>query len=97
MGIYVFEPEVLEFIRRGERLDLPDLIVKLLDAGWLVAAYPFDGFWLDIGRHADYETAIDTFTSIRDELLRPHRWWTADRAAAPVSAELRRRGGARRR
>ncbi len=33
MGIYVFEPRVLEYIPVGEYLDFPDLILKLIGNG----------------------------------------------------------------
>ena len=55
MGVYVFEPNALELIEPGVRLDLPELILRLIERGEDVAGYPFDGYWLDIGRHSDYE------------------------------------------
>ena len=71
MGVYVFEPEALEYVTPGEPLDIPALINRLLDAGLPVAGYPFDGYWLDIGRHSDYQQAIDDFEKIREQLLAP--------------------------
>lgn len=58
-GIYCFRPEVLRHVERGVRLDLPDLIRRLMAVGEQVRAYRFDGYWLDIGRSEDYETALD--------------------------------------
>jgi len=60
-GIYLFEPSVLEFIPRGKKLDLPDLISMLTGSGHKVNVYPFEGYWLDIGRPDDYEKAIEEF------------------------------------
>jgi NDP-sugar pyrophosphorylase family protein len=57
MGIYALEPEVLGHIPAGQFFDFPDLVKALLDAGQPVGALPFDDFWLDIGRHEDYEQA----------------------------------------
>jgi NDP-sugar pyrophosphorylase family protein len=71
MGVYAFDPETLDYIEPGERLDLPDLILRMLDDGRPVAAYPFDGYWLDIGRHTDYQQALDDFAEIRPHLLTP--------------------------
>jgi NDP-sugar pyrophosphorylase family protein len=68
-GIYVLEPAVLEFIPRGERMDMPDLILRLLAAGHRVSAYPFEGIWLDIGRPDDYERAVAEFEQHRVELM----------------------------
>ena len=68
-GIYVFEPEVLRQIPRGQCLDMPDLIRKLLASGQQVTAYPFNGLWLDIGRTDDYERAIGEFELHRAEFV----------------------------
>lgn len=69
MGVYVFEPEAIGLITPGERLDLPDLVLRLIRAGHTVAGYEFAGYWLDIGRHADYERALDDFERLRHELV----------------------------
>jgi NDP-mannose synthase len=71
MGVYMFEPEILDYISPGERLDLPELVHRLLRDGRQVGAYPFDGYWLDIGRHSDYQAALDDFERLRPMLLRP--------------------------
>lgn len=68
-GIYLFEPAILEHIPRGERFDLPDLIIKLLDGGLPVGRFEAAAEWLDIGRHDDYEEAMRAFESRRDEYL----------------------------
>src|SRR5436305_218168 len=50
-------------------IDVPDLVVRLLDAGEHVATSLFDGYWLDIGRHTDYERACEEFVEMRPHLL----------------------------
>jgi NDP-sugar pyrophosphorylase family protein len=57
MGVYVFEPRVLEYIKPTEYLDFPDLIKKLISNGETVKGYVYEGYWLDIGRQDDYEKA----------------------------------------
>jgi len=69
MGIYVFAPRVREYIAPGERLDFPDLVLRLLAAGERVMSYPFAGYWLDIGRPDDYEQAVAEFEGLRQRLL----------------------------
>ena len=69
MGIYVLEPTVLHRIPRGHYLDLPDLVRQLMADGERVMAYPFDGYWLDIGRHDDYEQAVEEFEAMLPVLL----------------------------
>ena len=77
MGVYIVSPEVLRFVPAGERLDIPDLVLSLIDAGEGVGSYLYDGFWLDIGRHEDYEQAIAQIrqrsrrTCCRPELAHP--------------------------
>lgn len=68
-GIYIFEPEVLQFIEHGQRLDLPDLVRRLMRAGQKVNIYNFEGYWLDIGRHDDYDAAVQKFAEHRNEFL----------------------------
>jgi NDP-sugar pyrophosphorylase family protein len=69
MGVYAFAPRIRDFIEPGERLDFPDLIVRLLDAGEPVRAWRPDCYWLDIGRHDDYEQAMDEFERMRHLLI----------------------------
>lgn len=69
VGIYAMEPSVLEHIGPGERLDLPDLVLRLVGAGADVRAYRFSGTWFDIGRPDDYAAASEHFERQRDELL----------------------------
>jgi len=69
MGIYVFEPEVLAYIPKGEYLDFPVLVKKLLADGKPVAAYPFEGYWQDLGRPDDYEQAVEDFDEMRTQFL----------------------------
>lgn len=71
MGIYVFEPEVLKYIPKNEKLDFPDLIIKLIKCKKKVIVYLSDDKWLDIGRHDDYEIAQNEFDLIRKQLLSP--------------------------
>lgn len=59
MGIYAMEPEVLGYVPDGEPFDFPDLVSALLADGRQVGAFVHEGLWLDIGRHEDYETAVD--------------------------------------
>jgi len=64
MGVYVFEPRVLEYIKPGEKLDFPDLIKTLISSGETVKGFVFDGYWLDIGRPEDYEKANEEIQEI---------------------------------
>jgi NDP-sugar pyrophosphorylase family protein len=69
MGINALSPHVLERIRPGERLDMPDLLLQLIGAGEEVRSVPFEGRWLDIGRHDDFAAAQEQFIHHRREFL----------------------------
>ncbi len=61
MGVYVFEPQVLDFIPPGKKFDFPDLMHVLLEKKKKVAIYHSEDFWLDIGRPDDYQKAVEEF------------------------------------
>jgi NDP-sugar pyrophosphorylase family protein len=74
MGVYVISPRLLQLIQPGAYLDFPDLVLQTLEAGERVVSFRYDGLWLDIGRHEDYERAIaaspDLATVLREAAAR---------------------------
>lgn len=53
-GIYVLEPEVLDFIPPDEKFDFAkDLFPKLLAKGLAMYGWKIEGVWMDIGRPHD--------------------------------------------
>ncbi|MGC9516198.1 MAG: nucleotidyltransferase family protein [Methanomicrobiales archaeon] len=64
MGVYIFSPEVLDYVEDDTYFDLPDLINRLISNGETVNGYVFDGYWLDIGRHDDYDRANREFEQV---------------------------------
>ncbi len=68
MGVYAFNIAVLEYIESEKYLDFPNLVEQLLVHGEKVVSYPFDGYWLDIGNHNDYEKALEEFEVIKGGL-----------------------------
>jgi NDP-mannose synthase len=85
MGVYVVDPSVRRYIPVGEPFDLPQLVWRLLDEAQPVGSYPYDGYWLDIGRHEDYARAMDEFEEMKDVFLpsAPVDVVPADDAALP--------------
>lgn len=88
MGVYVFEPRILSYIEHNQYLDLPDLILKLLDAGERVVSYPFDGYWMDLGRLSDYEQAIKDFDTLKPVLLGEDLSREVEQAHEPPYVEI---------
>jgi NDP-sugar pyrophosphorylase family protein len=78
MGIYIFEPVVLQYIPRGQYLDFPELIKILIADKKKVVAYPFDGYWEDLGRADDYEQANKDFEQMRSQFMPEEDQWTGE-------------------
>lgn len=56
-GIYLVEPEVRDLIPENRRFDMTELIERLAENGGRTVSFPIHEYWLDIGRHDDYEQA----------------------------------------
>jgi NDP-sugar pyrophosphorylase family protein len=69
MGVYAMEPEVVDLIAPGERIDFPDLLLRAIKRGHAVQTLPFGGYWRDIGNRSDYEGAIADFAADRERFL----------------------------
>lgn len=70
MGIYVFQREILDHIPTEGPFGFDDLMNALTAENADVYSYPFQGYWLDIGRPDDYENSIREFEEHRDRFLR---------------------------
>ncbi len=69
MGIYLFNKRVVEFIPEGQPFGFDQLMKKLIAKSEPAHVYPFNGYWLDIGRVDDYEQATQDFETLREKLL----------------------------
>jgi dTDP-glucose pyrophosphorylase len=56
-GIYLFKREMLRYIPKDSFFNTTDLIEILIKNNYKVISYPFSGYWLDIGKHDDFEKA----------------------------------------
>jgi NDP-sugar pyrophosphorylase family protein len=68
MGIYVYEPAVLRYIEPGRYLDFPDLVLRLIEQGETVCAFPTECLWLDIGRPDDYAHAQELYSQRQETI-----------------------------
>jgi NDP-sugar pyrophosphorylase family protein len=57
MGIYVFNRSMLDLVPDNKPYGFDQLMLDMLKHRRRVCTFPHDGFWLDIGRPADYERA----------------------------------------
>ena len=69
MGVYALEPRALAVVPVGERFDMPDLVLGLLEQGAPVGSWLYDGYWLDIGRHDDFEQAQEDYEELLPRLI----------------------------
>ncbi|MBC8525482.1 MAG: NTP transferase domain-containing protein [Candidatus Cloacimonetes bacterium] len=66
MGIYVFSPDALKYLPSEDFFNLPDFIQRLKKNEVKIRSYLHKGYWLDIGRPADYEKACNDFEGSDD-------------------------------
>jgi NDP-mannose synthase len=69
MGVYALSRSTLAGYPIGEPLGFDRLVLDLLAAGRNPRRFPFDGYWLDIGRPEDYDRANAEFAGLRGHLL----------------------------
>ena len=56
-GVYLMRKEVLQLIPRDSFFNSTDLMESLINKDYKVISYPFSGYWLDVGKHEDFERA----------------------------------------
>jgi len=63
-GIYLFKRELVKKIPQETFYNATDFMKALIDENCKVMAYPFHGYWLDIGRPQDYQKAQEDYKKI---------------------------------
>jgi NDP-mannose synthase len=69
MGVNVIGRTAINHVSLGQRLDMPDLVLKVHRGGGRVKCYRESCQWLDIGRMDDYAKAQDEFTQNESAFL----------------------------
>ena len=64
-GIYFMKRSLLRMIPADEFYDITDLMEAVLTANKKLITYPISGYWLDIGKHEDYEQAQDDIKHLK--------------------------------
>lgn len=64
-GIYLMKREVIDRIPNNSFFDATDLMKSLIDDGNKVLSYPLMGYWMDIGKHEDFEKAQEDIKAIK--------------------------------
>jgi dTDP-glucose pyrophosphorylase len=63
-GIYMLNPEALNFIPDDQFFDMPSLFESLILKGASTLSFPIREYWLDIGRMSDYEKANSEYGEV---------------------------------
>mgnify|MGYP003610329475 CR=1 FL=1 len=56
-GIYLMKKQMLNFIPKDTFYNATDLMEELIKNKLNVISFPFSGYWLDIGKHEDFQKA----------------------------------------
>lgn len=58
-GVYVIEPDVIDYIEKDEFIGLPDLAKRLMDQGERVGVFPIsEKAWMDMGQFSEMESML---------------------------------------
>ncbi|MCD6617256.1 nucleotidyltransferase family protein [Aeromonas veronii] len=63
-GIYVVGPHIVQSVQKGERVDMPTLLERHMQADKQVLMFPIHEYWLDIGRMEDFHRAQSDISSL---------------------------------
>ena len=64
-GIYLMKKSALKYIPEGSFYDATDLMEKLIKENKKIISYPLAGYWLDVGKHEDFEKAQRDINQIK--------------------------------
>ncbi|MFX0071613.1 MAG: sugar phosphate nucleotidyltransferase [Candidatus Hermodarchaeota archaeon] len=69
MGIYALNRRVIKDLPKNEPYGFDELMINGIKSNLRVKAYPFDSYWLDIGRDDDYQKANEDFISNKKKIF----------------------------
>ncbi len=64
-GIYLMKKEMLKYIPQETFFNATDLMEELIRHNYKVISFPFVGYWLDVGKHEDFEKAQVDINNIK--------------------------------
>ena len=64
-GIYLMKKEVLKYIPKDTFYNETDIMEDLIKNDLKVTSYPFSGYWLDVGKHEDFNKAQSDIQNIK--------------------------------
>lgn len=64
-GIYLMRRSMLKHLPQNTFYNATDLMEKLIENGDKIISYPLNGYWLDVGKHEDFEKAQEDIKHIK--------------------------------
>jgi dTDP-glucose pyrophosphorylase len=64
-GIYLIKKEMLNYIPQDTFFNATDLMEELIKNKLKIISFPFSGYWLDVGKHEDFEKAHIDINNIK--------------------------------
>lgn len=68
MGIYCLQRKIVDTLPKGMFYGFDNLMIDGIQKNRKIAVKPFNGFWLDIGRPDDYDSANENYPKIKESL-----------------------------
>ena len=68
MGVYCVNRRVIELLPKGEPYGFDNLMLDGLKNGSRIGVMPFAGYWLDLGRPEDFDTANENYDELKVRL-----------------------------
>ena len=63
-GVYALNPSVLNLLNKDEKIDMPELLERLISSKRKVIACPIHEYWLDIGQPETLEEAYSSWENL---------------------------------
>lgn len=64
-GIYLMKKEMTHLIPQSQFYNATDLMEDLINQNKKIISFPFSGYWLDVGKHEDFEKAQIDINNIK--------------------------------
>lgn len=64
-GIYLMKKEMTHLIPQNKFYNATDLMEDLIQRNKKIISYPFSGYWLDVGKHEDFEKAQTDVNNVK--------------------------------
>ena len=61
-GIYLLSKDMIDLVPSNQYLDMPSLFEIAQSHNLILKTFPVEGFWIDIGKHPEYELATLAFS-----------------------------------